>query len=139
MILVHSACLIIIMSYKCTSCSCCAAEISLSFLCVNNTGRYPEVGPDSDNSLWMMGNPNWGSISLHLGEVRDNYTLINPRPGVNYYQVIPPPPPSPPGLYILYNTHTEARISTVSFQAFIKINHHSFRANCSSLRLVSLP
>ena len=25
--------------------------------------------PAADNTVWMMGNPNWGTINLHLGEV----------------------------------------------------------------------
>ncbi|XP_064405275.1 uncharacterized protein LOC135350425 [Halichondria panicea] len=36
------------------------------------TGRYTKVPiPWSDNAIWMMGNPNWASIQLHLGEDRD--------------------------------------------------------------------
>ena len=33
------------------------------------SGRFPYPGPSSDNAVWMMGNPNWGTINLHLGEV----------------------------------------------------------------------
>ena len=37
-------------------------------------GRYPYPGNESymfgsDNSVWMMGNPNWATITTHLGEV----------------------------------------------------------------------
>ena len=35
------------------------------------SGRFPYPGPaSSDNAVWMMANPNWGTINLHLGEVR---------------------------------------------------------------------
>lgn len=37
------------------------------------TGRYPYPGNKShldgtDNSIWMMGNPNWATVATHLGE-----------------------------------------------------------------------
>ncbi len=32
------------------------------------TGRYPYPGPPQDNAVWLMGNPNWATISLHLGQ-----------------------------------------------------------------------
>ena len=34
------------------------------------SGRTPPTSdPAIDNAVWMMGNPNWGTINLHLGEV----------------------------------------------------------------------
>ncbi|CAH1781975.1 unnamed protein product [Owenia fusiformis] len=32
------------------------------------TGRYPYPGPSQDNAIWMMGNPNWATISIHNGQ-----------------------------------------------------------------------
>ena len=32
------------------------------------TGRQPYPGSYRDNAVWMMGNPNWATINLHLGE-----------------------------------------------------------------------
>ncbi|XP_019862650.1 PREDICTED: uncharacterized protein LOC109591341 [Amphimedon queenslandica] len=32
------------------------------------TGRHPYPGPYTDNAVWMMGNPNWATINMHLGE-----------------------------------------------------------------------
>ena len=53
------------------------------------TGRFPYPGPPSDNAVWMLANPNWGTINLHLGEVSvskvivqiifSTITIINPR------------------------------------------------------------
>ncbi len=42
------------------------------------TGRYPYPGPTGaiDNSVWMMANPNWASINIHLGEVRAIINLV---------------------------------------------------------------
>ena len=50
----------------------CIQKIILSWLCTY-PGRFPYPGPDSDNAVWMMGNPNWASISLHLGEVSTSF------------------------------------------------------------------
>ena len=50
----------------------CVQKIILSWLCTY-PGRFPYPGPDSDNAVWMMGNPNWASISLHLGEVSTSF------------------------------------------------------------------
>jgi len=30
------------------------------------TGRYPYPGPPQDNAIWMLGNPNWATLNLHL-------------------------------------------------------------------------
>ena len=30
------------------------------------TGRYPYPGPSQDNAIWLMGNPNWATINIHL-------------------------------------------------------------------------
>ena len=44
--------------------------------CSFSLGRYTKVPiPWSDNAIWMMGNPNWASIQLHLGEVRHEFGL----------------------------------------------------------------
>ena len=32
------------------------------------TGRYPYPGPSQDNAIWLMGNPNWATINIHLKE-----------------------------------------------------------------------
>ncbi len=32
------------------------------------TGRYPFPGPAQDNAVWLMGNPNWATINIHLGQ-----------------------------------------------------------------------
>ena len=32
------------------------------------TGRYKYPGPFQDNAVWQMGNPNWASINIHLGQ-----------------------------------------------------------------------
>ena len=39
------------------------------------SGRYPYPGPWQDNAVWMMGNPNWATINMHLGEVSER-TLV---------------------------------------------------------------
>ena len=36
---------------------------------VGPPGRYALSGKTSDNAVWMMGNPNWATINMHLGEV----------------------------------------------------------------------
>ena len=30
------------------------------------TGRYPYPGKPQDNAIWLMGNPNWATINIHL-------------------------------------------------------------------------
>ena len=47
------------------------------------TGRYPYPGPnprnhDADNSVWMMGNPNWATLSLWRdGGVKEALSVAN--------------------------------------------------------------
>ena len=47
------------------------------------TGRYPYPGPpalghDADNSVWMMANPNWASLSLRRGgPVDEAFAVVN--------------------------------------------------------------
>ncbi len=44
-----------------------------TILCVPTSGRYPSFpGPPNcaDNEIWLMGNPNWATINIHLNEVR---------------------------------------------------------------------
>lgn len=36
-------------------------------------GRQPYPGDFRDNAVWMMGNPNWATINMHLGQV-NTYT-----------------------------------------------------------------
>ena len=57
------------------------------------SGRFPYPGPDTDNAVWMMGNPNWGTINLHLGEVSTNLfsflvTVVSPCLGMMTFAVL---------------------------------------------------
>ncbi len=56
----------------------CAQNIFCDRLVTYPTGRYPYPGPAraGDNSVWMMANPNWASINIHLGEVRAIIKLV---------------------------------------------------------------
>ena len=50
----------------------CVWSCSIGTLCHNYIvylGRTPSRSHAADNAVWMMGNPNWGTINLHLGEV----------------------------------------------------------------------
>ena len=40
-------------------------------------GRHPYPGPYQDNAIWMMGNPNWATITMHLGEVNERKTNVH--------------------------------------------------------------